>query len=212
MPHDATPHDRRALVTGATGTIGSAVARDAAALFRLAETVLGRVDILVNCTGAYHRGSLLETGEEQWQELIDVDLHGTRRLIQHAAPAMVQRGSGRVVNVSSVAGQRYGEGEGAYGTVKAAVEMLTRAWAVELAPHGVTVNAVAPGLVWSAGEAGVDAASSPPACGDVPDRRPADAAEVASLVRYLISDEAGHVTGQVVNIDGGLTARLPRPR
>ena len=63
MPHDATPHDRRALVTGATGTIGSAVARDAAALFRLAETVLGRVDILVNCTGAYHRGSLLETSK-----------------------------------------------------------------------------------------------------------------------------------------------------
>ena len=105
-----------------------------------------------------------------------------------------------------------GRGAGAYGTVKAAVEMSTRAWAVELAPHGVTVNAVAPGLVRAGDEAGVDEASSPPDGGDVPNRRPADAVQVAALVRYLVSEEAGHITGQVLNIDGGLTARLPRLR
>ena len=105
-----------------------------------------------------------------------------------------------------------GRGAGAYGTVKAAVEMSTRAWAVELAPHGVTVNAVAPGLVRSGDEAGAEEASSPPDCRDVPNRRPADAVQVGAFVRYLVSEEAARPNGGGSNIDGGLTVLLPRPR
>ncbi len=172
-----------------------------------AKRQLGGVDILVNSAGGWVRKPLLETSAAAWDELMHSDARAAFLTTQALVPGMIERGWGRVVNVSSVAGFRYLDGEGAYGTAKAAINMLTRSFAVELAPYGVTVNAVAPALTVGTEAPMPPQAADYPECGDVPDLRPGHATEVAALIKFLCSQEAAHITGQIIAIDGGLTAK-----
>lgn len=127
------------------------------------------------------------------------------------APTMVKHGWGRIINISSIASLGYVPGEGLYGIAKAGINMLTKAFAVELAPHGVTVNAVAPGWTLPADRPFPQPADYPQ-CHEVPNLRPGHAREVAAFVRFLVSEDAAHITGQVLPIDGGLSATLPKGR
>lgn len=171
----------------------------------------GQIDILINNAGDWVDKPLLQTSDAEWDRLIDVDLRAPYLLTRLLAPGMVERGWGRVVNISSVASLGYVPGEGLYGVAKAGINALTHAFGVELAPHGVTVNAVAPAWTLPADQPFPDPVDYPQ-CHEAPNRRPGHASEVAALVGFLVSDAAAHVIGQVLPIDGGLSVTLPKGR
>jgi len=179
---------------------------------------LGPIDVLVHTAGGYLNATLLDTSPDDFEAMWRVDTLAALRLIQAVAPGMIERGTGRIILISTVAADRHVSGEGAYAACKAAVEVLTRAAAAELGPQGITVNAVAPALTVPATRA--DGSSTPnpplpadhPGCAAIPDRRPGHADEVAALIAWLASDAATHITGQVIAIDGGLSAVSPPAR
>ncbi len=174
-------------------------------------SALGQIDILVNNAGDWVDKPLLDTSDAEWDRLIDVDLRAPYLLTRLLAPGMVERGWGRIVNISSIASLGYVPGEGLYGVAKAGINALTHAFGVELAAHGVTVNAVAPGWTLPADQPFPDPVDYPQ-CHDVPNLRPGHAGEVAAFVRFLVSNAAAHITGQILPIDGGLSVTLPKGR
>ncbi len=141
---------------------------------------------------------------EAWMRVVDVNLTGQFNTIKRALGRMVRQRFGRIVNVSSASAARPLPGQAAYAASKAGVEAMTRTLAIEVARRGVTVNAIAPGLVNTGFVGEMDeewGAAMPP-------RRVAEPEEIAGLARYLASSEAAYVNGAVVHIDGGLTAGL----
>ena len=186
---------------------GDLATRDGpAAVCREAGERLGPIDILINAAGGWVQKPLLEVSVEEFDSLMHSDVRATLLTTQAVAPGMIDRGWGRVVNFSSIASMRYLAGEGAYGTAKAAINLLTKAWAVELAPHGITVNAVAPALT-EAADKPLPRPEDHPETGDIPNGRPGHSNEVAALVAYLCADIAAHITGQIIPIDGGWSAK-----
>lgn len=169
---------------------------------------LGGLDILVNNAGAIDYDGLLEPKPEVFRRLIDLNLSAVYDLTHRATPHLVAS-RGNVVNVSSVAGLRPYPGLLGYCVSKAGVDMLTQASAIELAPHGVRVNAINPGVVVTElhRASGMSQESYDrflERCKSThPLGRPGTAEEVASLVVFLASDEAGWITGELCSIDGG---------
>ena len=185
--------------------------RDTGMPERLVETAasqFGRLDILVNSAGIAKLVPLLEIDESTWQSFLDLHLTATFRCGQAAAKAMIASGrGGRIVNLSSIAASMAMYGNGAYAVAKAGVSALTRAMAVELAPHRITVNAVAPGPVATEQ---LRAVYSGPMYAErsrsIPLNRLAEPAEVAHVIAFLASPAAEYLTGQIVTIDGGASA------
>jgi 3-oxoacyl-[acyl-carrier protein] reductase len=181
---------------------------DAAAVDRMfarAEEQVGPPLVLVNNAGVRCDRLVGGLQHEDWARVLDVNLTGTFTTLRRALGAMVRARFGRVVNISTVSASQPLPGQAAYAASKAGVEALTRTAAIEVARRGVTVNAVAPGLVatgflpdgaqaWAAG---------------LPARRLALPSEIAAAVRYLVSPAAAYVSGAVLRIDGGLTAGIP---
>lgn len=166
----------------------------------------GRLDILVNNAGIEPKASLLEMTDEQWNQTIAVNLTGTFLCTQVAARHMVGKGEGgRIIQISSIAGKNVLANASNYCASKAGVIGFTREAARELASHGITVNAVCPGVIETDMTA---AARANPAImerwmREIPARRLGSVEEVAGLVVYLASPGAAYVTGQAWNIDGG---------
>jgi 3-oxoacyl-[acyl-carrier protein] reductase len=168
---------------------------------------LGRIDILVNNAGMMHVGltdfdflDFLEIDDETWDLEIQMNLATAFNVTRAVAPGMVERGWGRIVMISSVTGPVVtNPGSTGYGAAKAGLEGLMRGIALELGPHGVTANAVAPGWI----------ATSPLDDGDLdhgvasPIGRSGTAEEIAEVVAFLASDRASYVTGQSIVVDGG---------
>jgi NAD(P)-dependent dehydrogenase (short-subunit alcohol dehydrogenase family) len=171
---------------------------------RTVET-FGTVDIAVNNAATNpHFGPLLEATEEQWDKTLQVNVKGYFWLCQAVAPIMLARGSGKIINITSIAGLTPGDGMGVYSVSKAAVVMLTQSLAQELGPRGVQVNAIAPGVIqtkfstalWSNEKlsAGVQRRAG----------RLGQPDDIAGTALYLASAASDYVSGTVLTVDGGL--------
>jgi 3-oxoacyl-[acyl-carrier protein] reductase len=240
------PTRRRALVTGASGGLGQAIAerlgRDGAHVIAHANSRLdaahavverivaaggsaeavafdvtdhdaaraacegllegGAIQIVVNNAGIHDDAVFPGMRAAQWQRVIDVSLHGFFNVTQPLVMAMMRTRWGRIVNVSSIAALTGNRGQVNYAAAKGAINSATKSLALELASRGVTVNAVAPGII----DAGMAQASFDRATIEklVPMKRAGTASEVAALVAFLASDEAAYISGQVVSINGAM--------
>jgi NAD(P)-dependent dehydrogenase (short-subunit alcohol dehydrogenase family) len=166
---------------------------------------LGGIDVLVNNAGTGHASPFLEHRFEDWQHVLNVDLSGPFLCAQRAARRMIESGGrGRIINVTSVHEHVPLQGSAAYCAAKGGLGLLTKVMALELAPHGITVNAVAPGEISTpmTGQHEVDPRTQERP--GIPLGRPGDAREVAGLIAYLASPEASYTTGASFVIDGGL--------
>lgn len=203
---------------GATATLRVDLA-DAAALERATDealSVLGHCDVLVNCAGISEPTPLRSADLARYHHVLAVNLDAPVYLMKRCAPGMARMGYGWIVNVTSIHGRLSEPGYLAYDVSKAGLEAATRSVAVELATHGVVVNAVAPGFVKTRMSL-VDGADelesdwfreSYVAGGRLPVGRAALPEEIAEAVAWLASPSNTYVNGQVVSVDGGLSARL----
>jgi 3-oxoacyl-[acyl-carrier protein] reductase len=209
---DQAVAERAAMEVG--GRALSADIRQAGACRDLVQDVvdgLGRLDILVNTAGQSSFGSVLEMTEEAWRREIDTNLTGSFLIAQAAARVMVAAGrGGRIILFGSTAAESARAGGASHCASKAGVQMLAKVMALELAPHAITVNAVAPGLVPHPGQAS-DGTYREAFKRMVPLGRLGRPEDVAGAVAYLASDAAAWVTGEVLHIDGGFLAGRPLP-
>jgi len=179
-----------------------------AAAFQSIDSRWGRCDIVVNNAGIAKTGPFVDFPLDSWKAHLDVNVTGVLMCAQHGARLMMRQRWGRIVNIASVAGMRsVGVGRTAYGTSKAAVIALTRQMAVELAEHGITANAVAPGPVDTPMTQVLHTPEFRKSYTDaIPMDRYGTPEEVAGAVAYLASEGAAYTTGIVLPVDGGFLA------
>jgi 3-oxoacyl-[acyl-carrier protein] reductase len=165
----------------------------------------GRLDILVNNAGITRDGLVLRMKDEDWSDVLAVNLNGAFYCARAALRAILkQKQSGRIINVGSVVGSMGNPGQANYVASKAGLVGLTKALSREVASRGVTVNAVAPGFIETDMTAGLPGAAKDAYRAQIPLGRFGTAAEVAAVVAFLASDAAAYITGQVIHVNGGM--------
>jgi 3-oxoacyl-[acyl-carrier protein] reductase len=174
----------------------------------VAKTVerFGGLDILVNNAGITRDNLTMRMSPEDWLSVIETNLTGAVRCCRHAVPYLLKSPAGRIINVASIAGLAGSAGQANYSAAKAALIGLTGVLARELAPRGVTVNAVAPGAIDAGIVAGLPEDLRRKLTEVIPMGRMGTAEEVAAVVVFLANPDAGYVTGQTIAVDGGTTA------
>jgi 3alpha(or 20beta)-hydroxysteroid dehydrogenase len=164
----------------------------------------GKLDVLVNNAGIVNGSTLQQFDHQQWQRILDVNLTGTFYGMQAAADAIIAAGGGSIINMSSIEGVRGTPWAHGYVASKWAVRGLTKSVALELAPHGVRVNSIHPGLIRTPMTEGFPDDIVP-----IPLGRPGEAVEVAQFVLFLASDESSFATGAEFVVDGGTVQAIP---
>jgi NAD(P)-dependent dehydrogenase (short-subunit alcohol dehydrogenase family) len=187
----------------AADLVDGAAATDLAA--RATQALDGRIDILVNDAGTFPFGPTDSIEEAAFDDAYALNVKAPWFLVAAIAPAMAARGSGAIVNVSTMVAQFGVVGMALYGSTKAALELLTKSWAAEFGPSGVRVNAVSPGPTRTEGTVSMGRALDELASLG-PARRPASADEIAAGIVFLASDDASFVHGAVLAADGGRAA------
>ena len=236
---------RKALVTGATGGLGQAIARSLHAqgahvalsgtrqaalealaaelgeraspvvadlsdkdsvegLVPAAEAAVGPLDILVNNAGITRDNLFMRMKDEEWEQVLSVNLTAAFRLSRAAVKGMMRRRFGRIVNIGSVVGSTGNPGQGNYAAAKAGLVGLTKALAAEVASRGITVNCIAPGFITSPMTDALNEKQREGILTRVPAGRLGEGAEVAAACLYLASAEAGYVTGHTLHVNGGM--------
>jgi 3-oxoacyl-[acyl-carrier protein] reductase len=171
-------------------------------LFATTEQRFGRVLVLVNNAGIRADDLAISLTDDDWASVINTNLSAAFRTTRYALRGMIRERFGRVINVASVVGPRANAGQANYAAAKAGLIGMTKTIAVEVARRGVTVNAIAPGLIATDMTADLDGEL----LSAVPARRAGAPEDVAACARFLASDEAGYVTGTTLYVDGGLSA------
>ena len=164
----------------------------------------GRIDILVNNAGITRDGLLMKMSEEDYDAVLDTNLKGTFNCIRFAARQMIKQRSGRIINMASVSGVLGNAGQANYSASKAGVIGLTKSAAREFASRGITVNAVAPGFIRTEMTEVLSDKVKDTACAQIPLGKFGEPEDIAEAVAFLASDEARYITGQVINVDGGM--------
>jgi 3-oxoacyl-[acyl-carrier protein] reductase len=236
---------KKALVTGASGGIGGAIARglhaqgasvalsgtrvdplealaadlgerafvtpcnlsdiDAVkALAGQASEAMGGLDILVNNAGITRDNIFMRMSDEEWQQVIDVNLSSTMRLMKSVMRPMMKQRFGRIINITSIVGVTGNAGQVNYAASKAGIIGMTKSYAQEIATRGITANCVAPGFIETAMTADLPDAVKEKMVGNIPAGRMGTPDEIASAVAYLASPEASYVTGQTLHVNGGM--------
>ncbi len=236
---------KTALVTGATGGIGGAIAKalhnagatvgisgrnedklkalaaelgervhilsadlsaeDAVAtLVKAADEALGQIDILVNNAGLTRDGLSMRMNDEDWQQVIDVNMTATFKLAKAVQRGMMKRRTGRIINIASVVGVTGNPGQCNYVASKAGMIGWSKAMAAEIASRGITVNCIAPGFISTAMTDALNDDQKTKINATIPAGKMGASEDIAAAAAYLASDEAGYVTGQTLHVNGGM--------
>ena len=236
---------KTALVTGATGGIGGAIAKAlhasgahvgisgrneeklkaladelgervsvlpadlsaegaAADLVKAADEALGQIDILVNNAGLTRDGLSMRMSEEDWQQVIDVNMSATFKLAQAVQRGMMKRRHGRIVNIASVVGVTGNPGQCNYVASKAGMIGWSKAMAQEVASRGIAINCIAPGFIATAMTDALNDEQKEKINATIPAGKMGSSEDIAAAAVYLASDEAAYVTGQTIHVNGGM--------
>lgn len=166
----------------------------------------GRIDILVNNAGVNRDGLLISMEQEDWDTVISTNLGGLFNCTKAVAKYMMVQKSGRIINISSIAGERGGRGQSNYAASKGGVNAFTRSVAMELALKRITVNAVAPGVVETEMSSTVIRRAKDHILNSIALKRLGHPEELAKVVAFLASDDSSYITGEIIRVDGGFKA------
>jgi len=174
------------------------------ALAKAAEAAMGSIDILVNNAGITRDGLVARMRDEEWLQVIEIDLTAAFRLVRAALRGMMRKRWGRIINVGSVVGATGNAGQANYVAAKAGLVGLTKALAAEMAPRNITANCVAPGFVDTPMTRVLNDRQREMILSRVPLARLGTGAEVAAAVAFLASEEAAYITGHTLHVNGGM--------
>lgn len=172
--------------------------------FSKAMEQFGQIDILVNNAGITRDGLVIRMKRRDWDAVLEINLTAAHLCIQQVLPGMMRRRQGRIINIASVVAQMGNAGQANYAASKAGLIGLTRAVAQEVASRNITVNAVAPGFIDTAMTQALSPEAREKLTSRIPLARLGQVFDVAHAVKFLASDEAGYITGHVLNVNGGL--------
>lgn len=179
-------------------------AEEVQAMVDEAVAVFGHIDILVNNAGITRDGLLIRMKDSDWDDVLNINLKGVYLVTKAVAKLMVKQRAGRIINMTSVSGVTGNVGQANYAAAKAGVIGFTKTCAKELAARGITVNAIAPGFIETAMTDVLPEKIKEGIAGTIPFGRMGQPEEIANVVTFLASDFASYITGQVLNVDGGM--------
>lgn len=206
---DSSAAETQRLVAEAGGRavglrVNVAIEKEVELFFKTIISESKRVDLLVNNAGITSDGLLIRMKQQQWDNVIDTNLKGAFNCMKIAGRIMLKQRSGRIINITSVVGVTGNPGQVNYAASKAGLIGLTKAAAKELAPRGITVNAVAPGYVETEMTADLSDKVRAAMLDLIPLGRPAMPEDVAHVVAFLASEQAAYITGQTIHVNGGM--------
>ncbi|MCH2078071.1 MAG: 3-oxoacyl-[acyl-carrier-protein] reductase [Rhodobacteraceae bacterium] len=171
---------------------------------KAAVEAMGSLDILVNNAGVTRDNLFMRMSEEEWAQVLEVNLTSTMRLCKGVLRGMMKARHGRIINISSIVGATGNPGQGNYAASKAGMVGMSKSLAYEVATRGITVNCIAPGMIETAMTGALNDDQKGAILGQIPMGRMGSPEEIAAATAFLASDEAGYITGTVLHINGGM--------